>query len=343
MSTGDPNGHRPSGQGDFPASVPLVGRDGELAALRAVYERAASYHAPQVVLLIGNQGTGKSRLLHEFGESVAGAARVYAGVAVRGERDSALAQLLRSRFGIVDGEPDDAALARVHDTLAQVFGDDSAGELAPFLAGFVGLRAPVTPVFGALGDAPAELDAVARAVLRRFIDRDAAGAPLVLVFDDLHLADEDTLHLVEELGEGLAGAAVMIVCAGRAELLLRRPGFALGAGDVTRLGLGNLPARDAAAMLRQLLAPVGKLPAEVVEDAVAMTGGNPQLLEEWVRLLAQNGSLDASGTPWKLDARRAAQTELPISVEQAIEARIAALAPDERDLLEKASVFGNVF
>src|SRR5215470_7289175 len=110
MSTGDPNAR---GQGDFPASVPLVGRDGELAALRAVFERAASYHAPQVVLLIGNQGTGKSRLLHEFGESVAGAARVYAGVAARGERASALTRLLRSRFGIVEGEPDDAALARV--------------------------------------------------------------------------------------------------------------------------------------------------------------------------------------------------------------------------------------
>lgn len=340
MSTGDPNAR---GQGDFPASVPLVGRDGELAALRAVFERAVSYHAPQVVLLIGNQGTGKSRLLHEFGASAAGTARVFAGVAERGERASALTRLLRARFGIVDGEPDDAALARVHDTLSQVFSDESAGELAPFLAGFVGVRAPATPVFGALGDAPAELDAVARAVLRRFIDRDAAGGPLVLVFDDLHLADEDTLRLVEELGEGLAGAAVMLVCAGRAELLLRRPSFAQGAGDVTRLGLGNLPAREAAAMLRQLLAPVGKLPADVVEDAVAMTGGNPQLLEEWVRLLAQNGSLDASATPWRLDARRAAQTEMPISVEQAIEARIAALASDEREVLEKASVFGNVF
>src|SRR5215468_8817014 len=109
MSTGDPNA---SGHGDFPANVPLVGRDGELAALRAVYERAASYHAPQVVLLIGNQGTGKSRLLHEFGESVAGSARVYAGAAVRGERASALAQLLRSRFGIVDGEPGESAVAR---------------------------------------------------------------------------------------------------------------------------------------------------------------------------------------------------------------------------------------
>src|SRR5262249_49164906 len=100
---------------------------------------------------------------------------------------------------------------------------------------------------------------------------------------------------------------------------------------------------DAKAMLHKLLAPCGRVPTDLVEDAVEMTGGNPQLIEDWVRLLVDNGSLDTRAVPWKLDADRAAETELPIGVEQAIEARIAALSPAERDLLEKASIFGNVF
>jgi len=305
--------------------------------------RAASYHAPQVVLVIGNQGTGKSRLLRELAAAVAPPVRVFAGSGERGARLSALARLLRDRFGIVDGEPDDAALARVREVTKSVFADERAAELAPLLAGFAGVRATAAPLFGVLGDATAELDDMARVVLRRFIDRDAGAAPLVLLLDDLHLADDDTLDLVEELGDGLAGAPVVLVCAARAELLIRRPTFAQGAGDTTRLQLGNLPPAEAATLLGELLAPAGALPADLVEDAVAMTGGNPRLLEEWVRLLAHDGSLDTRASPWRLDAARAAQTELPISVEQAIEARIAALAPADRDLLEKASIFGNVF
>ena len=74
-----------------------------------------------------------------------------------------------------------------------------------------------------------------------------------------------------------------------------------------------------------------------------MTGGNPAFLEQLVRLFLDNGTIDASGPVWRLDPDKAAETELPISIEEAIEARIAALENDERDLLEKAAVFGNVF
>ena len=74
-----------------------------------------------------------------------------------------------------------------------------------------------------------------------------------------------------------------------------------------------------------------------------MTGGNPAFIEQLVRLFLDNGTIDASGAIWRLDPDKAADTELPISIEEAIEARIAALEPEERELLEKAAVFGNVF
>src|SRR5678815_2754417 len=79
------------------------------------------------------------------------------------------------------------------------------------------------------------------------------------------------------------------------------------------------------------------------QTAVEMTGGNPAFLEQLVRLFLDNGAIDASQQVWRLDPERAADTELPVSIEEAIEARIAALAGEERDLLEKAAVFGNVF
>jgi tetratricopeptide (TPR) repeat protein len=318
------------------APIPLVGRETELATLRSVYERAVSYHAPQLVTVVGHQGTGKSRLVGELAASLPAAARVFRGRAEAGARYAAIASLLRDRVG---GDSDAAFRAAVE----QVFGDARVGDLTWFLGTLAGLRGGDSPFLGAFEGSAEQADAIARAVFKRFVDLDAAAAPLVLVLDDLDVADDATLDLVEELAEGLAGAPVVLVCCARSELLVRRPGFGQAAGDTTRIELRNLPPPVAGALLRQLLTPCGPVPDELVEDAVAMTGGNPHHLEEWVKLCVAEGALDIDATPWRLDAVRAAAVELPISVAQAIEARIAALGATERDLLEKASIFGNVF
>ncbi len=311
----------------------LVGRATELAALRGIVDRAIEYSSPQLVTLLGNRGTGKTRLVSELGASLPASVRLVSGRAVAGERHAAIASLLRARLG----DHGDLAVA-----CREVFEDDRVEEMTAFLGTFIGQWHDGTHFLRLFDDEPRPRDEVARLVLRRFIDADAAHAPLVLFLDDLHDADDETLDLVEALGEGLAGAPVVLIACARAELLMRRPGFG-HAGDTTRLELGNLPPAAAAEMLRRLLTPVERVPPGVVDDAVEMTGGNPLLLEELVASWIENGSLDTSATPWRLDAQRAAVTELQVSVEQAVEARIAALLPEERDLLEKAAVFGSVF
>jgi tetratricopeptide (TPR) repeat protein len=311
-----------------------VGRDAELATLATLLERAVGYHAPQVLLVVGSAGTGKTRLISDWAAGVGAPVRVLAGATV--------AELLARRLGLGGAsEEDDHAAVRA--AVAEVFGDDPAGDLAGLLASMIGLQPSLSPLTAALGEAPAELAAAARAVLRRFLDRDAARAPLVLVLDDLDRASDAELDLVGELAVGLAGVPVLLALVGRSELLVRRPRLAQGAGDLTRLELGNLPVEQASALLRQRLAPAGRVPRGLIEDAVAMTGGNPGLLGAWLQALVDDQALDVSVTPWRLDPARAAATELAISVEQAIDARISALTPDERDVLERAAVFGNVF
>ncbi|HUJ58996.1 MAG TPA: tetratricopeptide repeat protein, partial [Kofleriaceae bacterium] len=129
----------------------------------------------------------------------------------------------------------------------------------------------------------------------------------------------------------------------RPEMLVRSAGWGEGAVDHTRIDLRNLDPDDAGQMFRNLLPFVKDIPEDTAQAAVEMTGGNPAFLEQLVRLFLDNGTIDASGAVWRLDPDKAAETELPISIEEAIEARIAALEPEERDLLEKAAVFGNVF
>jgi tetratricopeptide (TPR) repeat protein len=323
---------------------PLVGRDEPLAALRAVIARAVDFKAPQLVTVVGNQGTGKSRLIAELVGEIQPPVRVYHGRARReGERYAVIASLLRDRFELPPGEADAAARQRFVTDVREVMESDQVGEMLHFLGGFVGLDFPPSSFLKVLSDSPRQQDDIARTVLRRFIEVDAHRSPLVLILDDLQWADDDTLSLIAEMAHGLGGSPVVILAATRPEMLVRSPTWGQGEVDHERIDLRNLEAEDAEAMFRHLLVRAGAIPEDIAQAAVEMTGGNPYFLEQLVRLFLADGTIDASGPDWVLDVDRAASAELPISIEEAIEARIAALEKDERDLLEKAAVFGNVF
>jgi tetratricopeptide (TPR) repeat protein len=339
---------------------PLVGRDGELEAMVQAAWQAIEFRTPQLITVIGNQGTGKSRLIDELlsrirlrgpeeaGEHGGADVRVCYGRARRdGPPYDALSSYLRDRFGLGEGEIDDVGLTRVRHELERVFGDQRTAELAHLLTRFLGMsapgRVPESPFLRVLDESARQHDAIARTVLRRFVEVDAAAGPTVLVFDDLQWADDDTLSVLREIGAGLSGSPVILIASARPELLVRFANWGEDATEHLRIDLRSLAPEHAERMLRELLSRAGEVPQDLVDDAVEMTGGNPYFLEQLVKLFLANGTIDDSRTPWTLDAERAAETELPISVEEAIEARIAALERDERDVLEKGAVFGNVF
>jgi tetratricopeptide (TPR) repeat protein len=328
---------------------PLVGRDKELGELAEVVSRAVDFHTPQLVTVIGNQGTGKSRLIAELIERHAPPPiRVFTGrAAAGGPRYGVFQKLLRNRFGIDDGEPPDQAVARFTAECERVFGDKRVSEVRHFLGQFLDIGSPdiqsPSPFLRVLSESPQQHDEVTRTVLRRFLEEDAQESPLVLMFEDLQWADDDSLQVLRDLGATLGGSAIILIALARPELMVRFSEWGAGATDHVRIDLRNLEPEDGAVLLQNLLTRCESVPTEIIEDAVEMTGGNPHFLEQLVRLFLSNGTIDASSEPWRLDPEQAAATELPISIEEAIEARIAALEVDERDVLEKGAVFGNVF
>ncbi|MBK9031730.1 MAG: tetratricopeptide repeat protein [Myxococcales bacterium] len=320
----------------------MVARDGQLSMLRDVVTRAIDFQAPQLVTLIGNQGTGKTRLIGELVLGLEAPVRAHHGRALPDEPGSALASILRDRFAIEGTGP--AASERFGAEIGAIFGAEAAPDLLHCLGRFVGLDFPASAFLQVVADNPRHAEALSRTALRRLIELDAATAPLVLVFDDLHVADDHTLEILTELAAALGGSPVVIIAAARPEMLVRTPGWGEGAVDHERIDLHNLEPDDAEAMFANLLAQCGRVPDELITTAIELTGGNPQFLEQLVRRYLSEGAIDATSGPlWKLDLDAALAIDLPISVEEAIEARIAALDSDERDLLEKGAVFGNVF
>ncbi len=281
------------------AECPLVvGREAELRALRAALD-GARHRAGGLVFLTGEPGIGKSRLAREVAsQASADAAMVITGRAVPASASTpyrplteALHQALRHR-----GLPDD-------------------GDLAPWLPA---LRA-IIPVAGGAGHAEHSPAVRGEAVLR-LLHQLAQPRGLVVVLEDLHWADPDTLAVIEYLGDNLAAEPVLCVATTRSEPRSAAMELAArlhGRRTATHLPLGRLTDEQVAAMVRACLPEAaGDLTARVQQAA----DGVPFLVEE---------SLASPGVPSSFAAT--------------VRARLADLGDDERLVIQAAAVLGRQF
>jgi tetratricopeptide (TPR) repeat protein len=330
----------------------FVGRAAEMKALDEVLTAVENGEA-RIVTIVGPAGAGKSRLVQELVQRRRGAAsfpRLYRGSARdTGAPFGVFGRLLRARFGLVEGMDKEAAREQVRAQVATVLDDGKVGDVVYFLCQLLGVPGEESPLTRALGDDPQEAAILRRAVVKAFLEADAAASPLCLVFEDVHLAHDDSVTLLRALLEYLSGR-ILVLCTARTELYARHEEWGR-AGEARHrvIELGPLGAADADALLRDMLAPCeGGPPVELVERARAFAGGNPSLLEQMVRIYLDKGVLaDVAAvgeTPrWRVDLDRLAAAALPLTVGDAVTARVAALEPAALAVLEQAAAMGPVF
>ncbi len=163
--------------------------------------------------------------------------------------------------------------------------------------------------------------------LRSVIEAAAERGPLVLAFEDIHWADDGMLDAIEHLAQWVR-APLLLLCLARDELLERRDGWGGGRRGATQIFLDPLTADDSRQLVANLLGgddPRGDLAPQVAERS----GGNPLFAEEMVRRLAEE---EGDGV-----------AELPDTVQAVLAARLDALSPFERRLVQQASVVGRTF
>src|SRR5437899_2358297 len=190
------------------AQTPLIGRSDELELLRGALTRVRRDRRPQLVTLLGMPGIGKSRLVRELLSRVEaepepitwrrGRCLPYGG----GVSFWALAEIVKAQVGILETDTVEAAEERLRSALAMAIAEPPEAQwVERHLRPLVGL--------GADGPVGGDRRAEAFAAWRRFIAALAAGGPVVLVFEDLHWADEDLLDFVETLVEWLVDAPLL--------------------------------------------------------------------------------------------------------------------------------------
>jgi tetratricopeptide (TPR) repeat protein len=353
----------------------LVGRTTELSALDEAYALVREKGGCQVVSILGATGVGKTRLVREFLGRVAKSSpepRVYRGEArAAGGSYDIFSSVLRARFGLVEGMNAEASALHLRGQVAEVLEDRKVGDVIFFLGQLLDLSLPTSPLIQAVEGNREELRSLRRAVLKRFFEADARGggspsfapppmtsrdgsippmrprSPVVLVFDDLQWAHDDSVDLLAYLMNTLA-APILLVCVGRPEIVARRDAWhKYGEGHHRVVELGPISESDSAVVMHDLLSPCGDDPnvEDLVEAACTLAGGNPALLEQMVRIYRDMGVVEAlaGSDQWQIHVDRLAEVKLPLTIEDAVQARIAALTPRERDLLERAATMGGVF
>jgi tetratricopeptide (TPR) repeat protein len=310
------------------AETVLVGRDRELGALRDALARVRAERCPQLVTLIGVPGIGKSRLVYELRQVVDAQVELIAWRQGRslpyGEGVSfwALAEIVKAQVGILETDTAAEAQAKLAQGTAVVMGGAAEADwVARHLSPLAGLGS-------GNGGSAAGARGEAFAAWRLFVEAVAEARPLVLVFEDLHWADEGLLDFVEYLAEWSGSVPLLLVGTARPELLARRPGWAGGKPNALTLSLAPLSDGDTARLIG-LLSGRAVIEAGQQAQLLAHAGGNPLYAEQYMQMLA--------------DQAAGAQLPVPESVQGIIGARLDLLAPAEKRLLHDAAVIGKVF
>ena len=329
----------------------FIGREDAKGALETALYRALRFSAPQFVTVFGPLGIGKTRLVSEWLTALEERRQcriLRASASTLGQTSSPeafglLAAVLRDRFGLDEPIDEAASVERFRQELQGVFGDRRVAEIAALLGRYLGLPVAASPLCQAIASRPDQATDLARAVLCRFFEADAATVPLVIAIDDIHLADEASLVLFEQLASELGEAPLVLVATARPELQLRRSGWGRGPGSYTRIDLPALCRLEMDVFVKSAL-DVQSLAGGLAERAAVESGGNPFLLLELLHLYQHHGVLVAdSGNALWFDEDGAGFLSLDLDPEAAAHARVAALSPPERDLLATGATFGPVF
>jgi class 3 adenylate cyclase/tetratricopeptide (TPR) repeat protein len=308
------------------ARAVLVGRDRERRALADALARVRAERAPQLVTLVGVPGIGKSRLVFELRQLVEAEPELITWRQGRslpyGEGVSfwALAEIVKAQAGILDTDTAAEAQPKLAQMVAGVMG---GAPHADWVGRHLGALTGVGGSGGAGGDR-----SEAFAAWRQFLEALAESRPLVLVFEDLHWADEGLLDFVDYLADWAGQVPLLVLATARPELLARRRGWSGGKPNALTLSLAPLSEQDTAQLIGLLL---GQAVSEAGQQAqlLAHAGGNPLFAEQYVAMLA--------------DQAAGAELVVPESVQAVIGARLDLLAPAEKRVLHDAAVIGKVF
>ncbi len=280
----------------------MVGRDYELGLLQDAYLDSFESAEPRVVTIIGEAGVGKSRLLYEFDNWLELRPELilyFKGRATPNTQNvpyGLFRDLFAARFEILDSDSAEVALEKFRAGMAGILEPEQSDLVGHWLGFDFSASEAVQRLLGDSGFVE-----TARAYLTRYFRALVAANPVVVLLEDLHWADDQSLDLVGYPAELLSmarllgqtrGLPLFVVCAARPTLLERRPRWGEGQALFSSVYLKTLSRRSGVDLVKQILKRVEKVPDELCDLIVESAEGNPFYVEELVKMLIDQGVIE---------------------------------------------------
>jgi class 3 adenylate cyclase/tetratricopeptide (TPR) repeat protein len=302
---------------------PLVGRERELERLSGALDETVHTRTCRLVTIVGEAGVGKSRLIDEFVRTHGELSFLRGRCLAYGDGITfwPLAEAVRQAAGIVERDTTESALAK----LSTLSGDAEAE----------------ARVASAIGLSPTEYSGEELFWgVRKLLEVLARPGPLLLLFEDVHWAEQTFLELIEHVLQTLQDACLLIVCTTRHDLIGRLPDWSTSEG-ATRIELDRLTEEQTGAVAEHLLGMSG-LDDRVRARVVSAAEGNPLFVEQLLSMLIDEGLIHYEDGSWRAgpDIDRAV---VPPTIQALLAARLDYLEHEERAVIEPASVIGQVF
>jgi class 3 adenylate cyclase/tetratricopeptide (TPR) repeat protein len=314
--------------------APLVGRQLERELLRRLFDRVVAEQSCHLAGVLGPGGVGKSRLVHEFVESLGGRAAVLRAHCIqRGSSVTVwpLVEIVRQAARISPDDSPELARSRV----AELVQGDERGELVTErVAQMLGVVAQAERPEGTLW------------AVHRLLQARARHDPLVVVIDDLQWADPILLDALEQLIELSQDTPMLLVCIARPEELLSRgQGWPATTANALSLRLSPLGEREGEQLVGHLLG--GRVDPAVYALVTERAQGYPLIVEELVANLRDERRLRSLGGRWVLRLEPADagldRSSIPTSIQALLQVRLERLEARGRAVIEAASVVGEQF
>jgi ABC-type oligopeptide transport system substrate-binding subunit/class 3 adenylate cyclase len=328
----------------------MVGREAELKYLKDAFCTAIEEGELQVVTISGDAGVGKSRLLHEFdvwSELLPQQFYYFKGRAfpeMQNQPYGLIRNLIAFRFQIRESDLAEMVREKLEAGVRVALGDEGNSQAAAHLTGrLLGFEIGESTHLEAVQDDAQAMRDQALAHLTGYFRGMAAQLPVLILLEDLHWADDSSLDALNHLAQALAGQPLMVVGAARPELFERRPHWGEGQSFHSRLELQRLSKWDSRRLVAEILQQVDQVPQTLRDLIVDGAEGNPFFIEELVKMLVEDGVIVKGEEEWHLAPDRLAGVRVPPTLTGVLQARVDRLPPEERTVLQQASVVGRLF
>jgi len=315
----------------------MIGREPEMAALKNIYYDAIQGGETALVLIRGDPGIGKTRLVNEFTSWVKSLQRVpflLRGRAITGIQDTpygVLRYMFARRFGILETDSSAIALEKFRKGTQAVIDR----EQSDFIGQLLGFDFKIRPF----------VSETAELYLKNYLLQ-LAEKSLLIIVEDLHWMDDRSLDFISEIVTEFGGMDelhMMILCTARTQFFEDRPKWGEGISGFVEMSLRRLSRLQSRSLVDEILFDAKAIPEKFYQCVVEESGGNPFFIEEMIKMFIDEGVVATKDDTYAIKIEKLEDLRVPSTLKGILQARLDSLPVCERQLLQRAAVIGRTF